>query len=270
MAELTWKSLGILLMTVTASACAQSTADSVKDELAPTGTLRAAINYNNPLLARRDPETNELSGLAVDLTRELAKRVGVPVELIPYDAAGKIAADATTGKWDIGYLAIDPKRAETIDFTAAHSELEGTYLVPAGSPIMTIADVDRDGVRVSVTAKSAYDLFLSRHLQHAELVRAGSTPESFDLMIDQNLDAVAAVKTALVPLQQRLPGSRILDGNFMTIPQAAALPKGRPEAARYVSNFIEEMKASGFMAAAYERHGIGPNDAKIAPPASAN
>lgn len=262
---------GVVLMAIGLCACGSGTdaLDAVREQLAPTGTLRAAINYNNPLLARRDADTGELRGLAVDLTRELADRVGVDVQLIPYDAAGKIAGDATKDVWDIAYLAIDPARAEEIDFTAAHSELEGTYLVPAGSPLQTLDDVDHEGIRVSVTARSAYDLFLSRHLQHAELVRAGSTPESFELLIDEGLDAVAAVKTALVPLRDRLPGSRILDGNFMTIPQAAGIPRGRPEAARYVSAFIEEMKASGFIAEAFERHGIGPDDALVAPLAPA-
>lgn len=260
--------IGILVMT-TAFACgsAESVPESLKAEIAPSGTLRAAINYNNPLLSRRDPASGELRGLAVDLSRELARRVGVDVELIPYGSAGKIAADASTGAWDIGYLAIDPVRAESIDYSAAHSELEGTYLVPAGSPLRNIEDVDRQGMRISVTARSAYDLFLSRELKHAQLVRAGSTPESFDLMIDQELDAVAAVKAALAPLHQRLPGSLIMSGNFMTIPQAAGIPKGRPEAARYVHDFIEEMKASGFIAEEFERHGLGPDDAIVAGPA---
>jgi polar amino acid transport system substrate-binding protein len=262
--------LGVLVMT-TASACgsAQSVPESLKAEIAPSGTLRAAINYNNPLLSRRDPATGELRGLAVDLSTELARRVGVNVELIPYGSAGKIAADASTGAWDIGYLAIDPARAVSIDYSAAHSELEGTYLVPAGSPLQNIEDLDRDGIRISITAKSAYDLFLSRELTHAQLVRAGSTPESFELMIDQELDAVAAVRAALAPLNQRLPGSRIMSGNFMTIPQAAGVPKGRAEAARYVHDFIEEMKASGFIAEAFERHGLGPDDAVVAGPAPA-
>ena len=257
--------IGILVMT-TAFACgsAESVPESLKAEIAPSGTLRAAINYNNPLLSRRDPASGELRGLAVDLSRELARRVGVDVELIPYGSAGKIAADASTGAWDIGYLAIDPVRAESIDYSAAHSELEGTYLVPAGSPLRNIEDVDRQGMRISVTARSAYDLFLSRELKHAQLVRA---PESFDLMIDQELDAVAAVKAALAPLHQRLPGSLIMSGNFMTIPQAAGIPKGRPEAARYVHDFIEEMKASGFIAEEFERHGLGPDDAIVAGPA---
>lgn len=265
------KTLLATLSMVLASGCvsAQTVSPALKAELAPTGTLRAGINYNNPLLARRDATTGELSGLAVDLSRELAKRIGVPVQLIPYDAAGAMGNAAQKGEWDIAYLAIDPARAAYIDFTAPHIELEGTYLVPAGSPLKKIEDVDRDGIRIAVTSKSAYDLYLSRELKHAKMVYANSTPESFELLTSQHLDAVAAVRTALVPLAKQMPGSRILDGHFMTIPQAAGIPKGRPNAAKYVRNFIEEMKASGFVAASLKSHGLGPDDAIVAPPATA-
>jgi polar amino acid transport system substrate-binding protein len=239
--------------------------DALKKELVPTGTLRAAINYNNPLLARRDPATGELSGLAVDLSRELAKRVGVPLKLIPYQAAGEITSSARSDAWDIGYLAVDPLRAKDIDFTAPHVELEGTYLVPAGSRLKRLADVDRDGVRIAVTANSAYDLFLSRALKHAQIVRAESTPKSFELMREQKLDAVAAVKTALVAQARQNPGSRVLSGHFMTIPQAVGLPKGRLNATRYVSDFIEEMKSSGFVATALKKYGLDQDDAIVAP-----
>jgi polar amino acid transport system substrate-binding protein len=256
--------LMLLVLPLTAHA---ATADEVRKELAPTGTLRAAINYNNPVLARRDPTSGELRGLAVDLSRELARRLGVPLALVPYDAAGKITDSAKDDVWDVGYLAIDPLRANEITFTPPHVELEGTYLVPAGSRLQRIADIDREGVRIAVTANSAYDLFLTRTLKHAQLVRANSTPESFELMRVQRLDGVAAVKTALVAQAKQLPGARVLSGHFMTIPQAAAVPKGRPHAAHYVSNFIEEMKASGFVAAALQTHGFGPDDAIVAPPA---
>jgi polar amino acid transport system substrate-binding protein len=239
----------------------------VRKQLAPTGTLRAAINHNNPLLATRDPTTGELSGLAVDLSRELARRVGVPLELIPCEAASRISGSAADNVWDVGYLAIDPLRANGIDFTAAHVELEGTYMVPAGSTLRQVADVDRAGVRIAVTARSAYDLFLSRELRNAQIVRAESTPKSFELMREQALEAVAAVRTALVAQAKRLPGARVLSGHFMTIPQAVGVPKGRSVAARYVSEFIEEMKSSGFIAGTLKKHGLGPDDAIVAPPA---
>jgi polar amino acid transport system substrate-binding protein len=254
-----------ILPLVAASAATPVPLATIRAELAPTGTLRAGINYNNPLLATRDASTGELRGLAVDLSRELARRVGVPVKLIPYDAAGKMTADAKSGAWDIAYFAIDPARGADVDYTAAHSHLEGTYLVPPGSTLQKIADVDRAGVRIAVTTGSAYDLFLSRELKHAQLVRAQTTPQSIAMMMEQKLDAVAAVRTAAVAGARSLPGSRVLDGHFMIIPQAAALPKGRPAAARYVSEFIEEMKATGFVAAAMTRHGLTPDDAVVAP-----
>jgi polar amino acid transport system substrate-binding protein len=260
---------GVVAVAITGiGAYAQSVTPAVKTELAPSGTLRAGINYNNPLLARRDATTGELSGIAVDLSRELARRVGVPLEVVPYDAAGRLAEGARTKAWDIGYLAIDPNRAKDIDFTAAYIELEGTYLVPAGSPLQKLEDVDRPGVRIAVTSGSAYDLFLSRDLKQAQLVRAATTPQSFDMMVAQKLDAVAAVRTALVPVTREIPGSRVLSGRFMTIPQAAGIPRGRPAAARYVRQFIEDVKASGFVAKALARHGLKADDAVVAPPAA--
>jgi len=240
--------------------------EQLRSAIAPTGTLRAAINYNNPLLARRDPASGELSGVAVDLSRELAQRLGVKLELIPFGSAGDMVEAVKHGTWDIAYLGIDPARADEIDFTAPYLELEGTYLVPAGSPLHSIDQVDHDGIRIAVTANSAYDLYLSRALKHAQLLRAPTTPQSLQLLQTQKLDAVAAVKTALVAAAPDLAGSRVLPGHFMTIPQAAAVPRGRPLAAAYVRAFIEQMKASGFVAAALARHGLGPNDALVAPP----
>ncbi len=259
----------LLLMTLPFAASASTSASAeVREQLAPTGTLRAAINYNNPLLARYDPVTGRLGGLAVDLARELARRAGVRLELIPFDAAGAISESALDNAWDVAFLAIDPVRGKNIDFTAAYLELEGTYMVAVASPLQRIEDVDRKGVRIAVTAGSAYDLFLSRALKHAQLVRARDTPRSMELMREQRLDAVAAVRTALVAEAKRVAGLRVLAGHFMTIPQAAGVPKGRPAAARYVREFIEEMKACGFVADALRRYGHGPGDAIVAPPAA--
>jgi polar amino acid transport system substrate-binding protein len=263
------RAVGLLLTVVAVSASAQSPTSAIQAELAPTGTLRAAINFNNPLLAKRDAATGELSGLAVDLSRELGRRAGVPVDLIPYDAAGRISDAVKTREWDVAYLAIDPARAADIEFTAPYLELEGTYLVPEGSRLQNIADVDREGVRIAVTEKSAYDLFLSRELKHAQLVRAATTPISIDMMSEHKADAVAAVRTALVAGARRVSGARVLNGHFMTIPQAAGVPKGRPVAARYVREFIEEMKGSGFVTAGLASHGLGPDDAIVAPLAAA-
>lgn len=257
---------------MTTNGAANGTVDAaaaVRASLAPGGALRAGINYNNPLLSRRDPKTGELSGLAVDLSRQLAQNIGAGVELIPYDTAGNLAQGAAKGAWDIAYLAIDPARATDIEFSPPYLLLEGTYLVRATSPLRTMEDFDRDGVRIAVTARSAYDLHLSRTLQHAQLVRFETTPLSIDRMVEQNLDAVAAVRTALVAAAARVPDARILPGHFMTIPQAAGVPKGRAMAARYVRQFIEQAKASGLVAQLLERHNLGPNDAIVAPASSA-
>jgi len=257
---------GILALgAIVALASAQSINSAIRSELAPTGSLRVGINYNNPLVARRDATTGEVSGTAVDLGRELARRIGVAMEIVPYDSAARVIAAATSGLWDVAFLAIDPARATDVEFTSPYIEIEGTYLVPANSPLRRIEDVDRDGVRVAVTENSAYDLFLSRELKHAQLVRAATTPESIDLMATQKLDALAAVRTALMAAAPQIPGSRVLRGHFMTIAHAVAVPRGRPAAAIFVGEFIEDAKASGLVAEALARHGWSSADAIVAP-----
>src|SRR5438132_7527822 len=179
---------------------------SLWSDLAPTGKLRVGINYGNPVLAKRDPASGDLHGVAVDLGRELGKRLDVPVELVGYEAAGKMAEAVGAGAWDVAFLAIDPGRADQISFTAPYMEIEGTYLVPAGSRIRSIADVDRDGVRIGVSSKSAYDLFLSRNLQHAQLVRAPNPDAAFELILAGKVYVVAEVRQPLVTNVQRIPG----------------------------------------------------------------
>jgi len=237
----------------------------VRAQLAPTGTLRAAINYNNPLLARR-AETGELVGVAVDLTRALGERADLPVQLIPYSSANDIATDATAGAWDVAFMASDPARADHIEFTPPYIELEATYLVPAGSPLARVEDVDREGVRIAMTRKSAYDLYLTRELKRAEAVRTNTTPESVQLMVTHQLDALAGLRSMLMAAADEIEGAVVLDGRFMTIPQAVGVPRGRPAATRYASEFIETAKESGFVAGALRRHGLTANDAIVAPP----
>ena len=238
---------------------------SLLSDLAPTGTLRVGINYGNPILAQRDAGSGELRGIAVDLGRELGKRVGAPVELVGFESAGKMFDAAKAGAWDVAFLAVDPGRAGDISFTAPYIEIEGTYLVPAGSSVREVADVDRKGVRVGVSAKSAYDLFLSRSLQHAELVRGPTNNAGFELILAGKVDVVAGIRQHLVANAQRLPGSRVLEGRFMAIQQALGTPKGRDVAAKYLREFIEDVKASGLVAQAIERSGI--RGVSVAPPA---
>ena len=239
---------------------------SARSDLAPTGKLRVGINYGNPVLATRDPASGELRGVAVDLARELGRRVGVPVELVGYDAAGKMVQGMQAGAWDVAFLAVDPGRAGEISFTAPYIEIEGGYLVPAGSPLRAIADVDRDGVRVALASGAAYDLFLSRTLQHARLVRAPDPGAAFELLVAGKAEVLAGVKQTLVTNAEKLRGSRVLDGRFMAIGQALGMPKGRDAGAKYLREFIEDVKASGLVAQAIDKAGIrGVSLAPMAP-----
>ncbi len=233
--------------------------ETVRD-VAPTGTLRAAINFGNSVLAQKEP----LGGVSIDLARELARRLDVPVELVSYDAAGKVTADATRGAWDIAFVARDPDRAKDIEFTAPYVIIEGAYMVPASSPLQKVEDVDREGVRIAVSRGSAYDLYLSRGvIKRATLVRAPSPPASIELFVQDRLEALAGVKQPLVDYAKAHPQYRVLPGRFMVIEQAMAIPRGRPLAARYLREFVDEMKASGFVAASLERS--GQKDAAVAP-----
>jgi polar amino acid transport system substrate-binding protein len=233
--------------------------DIVRD-IAPNGRLRAAMNYGNTVLVQHGSEPR---GVSPDIARELARRLGMPLDFIPYDAAGKVSADATRGAWDIAFLARDPERAKDIQFTAPYVVIEGAYLVPDNSPLKTNEDVDRAGVRISVSRASAYDLYLSRTIKQATLVRAPSPPASIELFAKERLEAVAGVKQPLVAYAASHPGYRVLPGRFMVIEQALAIPRGRPLAARYLADFIDELKASGFVAAALEKS--GQRDAAVAP-----
>jgi polar amino acid transport system substrate-binding protein len=240
---------------------------AVRAELAPTGKLRAGINYGNFLLVKRDPAGGEARGIAPDLARELGRRAGVPVEFIAYEQAGKLAEGVRAGAWDVAFLGNEPQRANEIAFSPAYLEIEATYLVPAGSAIRSIAEVDRPGVRIAVTDKAAYDLFLSRNLKHAELVRAEGIQGSYDLFVREKLDVLAGLKPRLVSDVEKLPGSHVLDGRFMAVQQSIGSPRGRVVAAQYLREFVEELKASGFVARAIERHGV--RGVSVAPEAAA-
>jgi polar amino acid transport system substrate-binding protein len=225
-------------------------------DLAPTGKLRVGINYGNPVLATRDRTSGQLSGVAVDLARELGRRTNLPVELVGFESAGKMVEGLQAAAWDVAFLAVDPGREQEINFTAPYIEIEGTYLLPPGSALVAIADVDREDVRVGVSSKSAYDLFLSRNLKHAQLVRASSPEAAFDLILAGKVDALGGVRQHLVANTAKLPGSRVLDGRFMAIQQALGIPKGREAGISYLREFIEDVKASGLVARALEKAGV--------------
>ncbi len=234
---------------------------------APSGVLRASINLGNPILAHADPTSGQAGGVSVDLARAFADRLGVALELVVFKTAGQSVAAVTHEQADIGFFAIDPLRGAGIGFTAAYVLIEGCYLVRDGSPLRANDEVDRAGTRVAVGAGSAYDLHLTRELKQAQIVRAPNSPAVVDTFVEQGLGVAAGVKQQLEADMKRLPGHRLLPGRFMVIQQAMGLPKGRGESARAtLAAFVEEMKASGFVAEALARHGI--EGASIAPPAA--
>src|SRR5262245_38115753 len=227
---------------------------NVSSELVPTGKLRVGINFGNALLANKKAGVE--GGIAVDLARELARRLNVSMEIVSYDSAGQMADGAKAGRWDVAFLGADPDRANEIAFTAPYLEIDTTYLVPPGSPLRNLADVDRAGVRIAVSEKSAYDLFLTRSLKHATLVRVAGVGPSVDLYFAQKLDALAGLRPILVDAAAKQPGSRVLEGSFTVVEQAVGTPKGRESAVKYLREFIEDVKRSGFVGKAIEKNGI--------------
>ncbi len=229
---------------------------AARSDLAPNGKLRAGINFGNNLLTARDPVTRAPSGIALDLAAELGRRLGVPIEIVSYESAGALADSASSGAWEVGFLGAEPQRANQISFTAAYLEIEATYLVPPGSPLRTIADVDQKGIRIIVPAKAAYDLYLTRTLQHATLTRAAGAEAAFKTFVSEKMDALAGLKPRLVIDHDNLPGSRILEGRFTAVQQAAGTPKGHDVGASYLREFVEDVKAAGLVARTIEKNGV--------------
>ena len=229
---------------------------TAKSELTPAGKLRVGVNLGNFLLVTKDPATGELRGVVPDLAAELARRLGATAELIGYPGAGQVADAAGTGAWDVGFIGAEPQRAAVIEFTLAYVEIPATYLVPAGSPIRAIEEVDRPGIRVATAARSAYDLYLGRNLKHAQLVRAEGIPASYELFVKEKLDVLSGLLPRLTTDVTRLPGARILDGRFTAIQQAIGTPKARTAGAAYLREFVADIKASGLVASLIARHGV--------------
>ena len=239
-------------------------ADLIKT-FAPTGQLRASINLGNPILANKGPDGQPV-GVSIDLARGFGRLLGVEVELVVFDAAGKSVEAVTQEQADFGFFAVDPVRGAGIAFTAPYVLIEGAYLVRDGSPLQDNAEVDRAGQRVVVGKGSAYDLYLTRELKHAEILRSPTSPTVVDTFIELGAEVAAGVKQQLETDARRVPGLRLLPGRFMVIQQAMGLPKGRGEAAAAVlRQYVEDMKASGFVADALARHGI--QGASVAPAA---
>jgi len=263
-------SAAVMLLAATLGASAQGAAppDVLKD-LAPTGKLRAAINFGNGVLAQKGP-AGEPKGITPDLATALGKRLGVPVEYAPYEAAGKVFEGAKAGAWDVGFIAIEPVRAAQIEFTAPYVVIDGTYMVRKDSPLKGVEDVDKPGIKIAVGLGSAYDLYLTRTIKNATLVRAkvGGGKAMIELWLNDKLDAAAGVRQQLEVYAKDHSDVRIMSGAFQEIRQAMGMPKKNGAAgkagAAYLAAFVEDMKASGFVADALKRSG---QTAKVAPPA---
>ncbi|MGE3148097.1 MAG: transporter substrate-binding domain-containing protein [Pseudorhodoplanes sp.] len=235
---------------------------AVVKELAPTGTLRVALNLVNTVLVQTDPATGQYKGVTVDLAQELGRRLGVPIAFMPFQGAGKAVEAFKAGALDVAFLANEPARAAEVAFTPPYVLIEGVYLVRTDSPFRQAEELDRDGVRIGVNTASAYDLFLTRTLKHATLVRSDSGIAAF---LKDGLDAAAGVGQIMAERVKADPSLRVVEGSFMQIPQAMATQRGRPAASDYLHAFIEDMKRNGFVKEALARSGQG--DATVAPPA---
>ncbi len=239
--------------------------EALRAEMAPGGVLRAGINLGNPTVVQRDGG-GELRGVGPGLARELATQLGARVEFVTYDSAAKMAEAAKAGAWDVAFLAVDPQRANDIAFSAPYMQIEATYMVRADSPLGKPEDVDRKGVRIATNNNAAFDLWMQRNLKNAERVLAYSSGAAIELfMAHRDIDAAAGVRNTLAQAAAKTSGYRVMDTNFSTVGQASGVPRNRAASAQYLHQFIEEMKASGFVARALKESGV--TDASVAPPA---
>ncbi len=227
------------------------------EALAPTGTLRAAINLSNFLLVTGRGADGNPEGVSPDMARTLADCLGVGIELLKYKHPAALADDAPSGTWDVGNIGAEPARAESIAFTAAYCEIEATYLVPPGSALVTIEDVDQPGIRIASPTGSAYGLWLDRNIRNADVVQVENLDGSWDAFIDQKLEALSGLRPRLITDAKRLPGSRILDGRFTAVQQAMGTPRGRDDAGiDYLVKFVEAAKATGLVASFIAKHNV--------------
>jgi polar amino acid transport system substrate-binding protein len=238
--------------------------DAIRD-LAPDGTLRAAINYGNGVLAQRPTSGDEPRGVSADLARELGRQLGVPVRFVFFNQAGQVTDALKANAWDVAFLAIDPVRAQGIEFTAPYVVIEGAYLVPKDSPLQTVEAVDGPGTRIATTTGSAYDLYLTRALKNAQLVRFKLWDEATAAFESQHLDALAGVRQPIEAYAAQHANTRVVPGRFMVIEQAVGTPQGRGAGLAFLRGFVEQMKVSGFVAKALADS--GQTGAAVAPPA---
>jgi polar amino acid transport system substrate-binding protein len=237
----------------------------IKAQLAPHGVLRAAINMSNFLLVTGKAANGDPEGVSPSVAKAIADRLGVPVKYVPFPKPGELADEAENDVWDIGNIGAEPARAQKIAFTAAYAEIEATYMVPPGSPLKTIADVDKPGIRIAVSARSAYDLWLEANIKHATLIRSTSLDGSFADFVANKYEALAGLRPRLLTDVKQMPGATILAGQFSSVQQAVGTPKTKGEAvATWLREFVEEAKASGLIAKFIEQHKV--NGLSVAPP----
>jgi len=260
-----WLMTAILGLLLTGCAGIQTApTPEARQALAPTGKLRVGLYLGNPLSVVRDSASGEMKGVGFDLGKELARRMGVAFEPVLYPSIGALLDGGKSGNWDVTFIGFSPARAKDMDFTAPHLEVELGYLIPGGSSISTMADVDRPGIRVAIQEKGLADIFLSRTLKNAVVVRASSLAGTVEMLKSGRADVIFSVKPSLFEVSNQLPGSRVLDGRPGIDPHAMAMPKGRGVGAAYARRFIEDSKSEGLVKAAIERAGI--RGAGVAPP----
>lgn len=230
--------------------------DEAKAQLTSTGVLRAGINMGNFLLVTGRTSDGDPDGVSPDMAHAIATRLGVPLKLVPFKTPGELGDAVDANVWDIGLIGAEPQRAEKIEFTAPYAEIEATYLVRAGSSILTIDEVDRPGVRIAVSPRSAYGLWLERNIKHASLVRVESADLVFDRFVADDVEVMAALRPGLLEEVKRLPGARVLDGHFSVVQQAVGTQKANVAAAEFLRTFVEAAKASGFVASLIAKHGV--------------
>mgnify|MGYP002003736775 FL=1 len=230
--------------------------DTVKAQLTPTGVLRAGINMSNFLLVVDKTPDGDPIGPSPSIAKAIADALGVPLKLVPFENPSAVAAAAGTDAWDIGNIGAEPQRAAVMDFTAAYVEIEATYLVPPDSPIQSVEEVDQPGNRISVSKGSAYGLWLENNVQKAELCPIVGGDAAFDQFVNDKMDALASLRPRLLTEKDKLPGSRILDGQFSAVQQAVGVNKNNPEAYEWLKGFVEDAKASGMIAGFIEMHGV--------------
>ncbi len=237
---------------------------AAKADLTPTGKLRAGINFQNVLLTTRGPN-GEQGGVAVEFARELARRLDVPLEIIADESAGALADSVSAKAWDISVLGIEPQRAEQITFATPLTEIEATYMVPAGSTVRSVEEVDRPGIRIASAAKSAYDLYLARTIKQAKLVQIAGIEAAQEHFLREKLEALAGLRPGLLEFVPTVPGARILEGNFYVVRHTVGTPKGRPAADAYLRDLVEDVKAAGLVADWIRKSGV--KGLSVAPPA---